>query len=174
MARTLPARLLFGQEFGQSPEALDYNARVTPMDRPGLKKARVTRLPAERAVRLWQCSDPLAIRLLASADVMSEGATRSEGSRSVYYGTTSIVLPVVSKGGHIPDESLNDSMRWCRADPHLRVRVLRLARREAAQRAGAVLGRMEAELRFVKLPKGLRIDVEVEAAVAVESLRRHA
>lgn len=146
---------------------------MTP-SRPGLKKARLARLPAERAVRLWQCNDPLALRLLAAADVMSEGATRSEGTQSVYYGTTSIVLPLASRGGQIPDEAVADAFAWCQADPHLRVRVLRLARREAAQRAGSNLSRMDAELRFVKLPMGLRIDVEVEAALAMESVRRRA
>jgi hypothetical protein len=105
---------------------------------------------------------------------MSEGATRKEGARNVYYGTSSIVLHGTSRGGQLPDASLSDALRWCQADPHLRLRILRLARREAAQRAGAELSRMDAELRFVKLANGLRIDVEVEAMLALESVRRRA
>lgn len=147
---------------------------MTPSDRPGLKKARAATLPTKRALRLWQCSDHIAVRLLSNADVMSEGATRKEGTRSVYYGTSSIVLHAVSRGGQLPDDSLSDALRWCQADPHLRLRVLRLARREAAQRAAADLSRMDAELRFVKLANGLRIDVEVEATLALESVRRRA
>jgi hypothetical protein len=112
--------------------------------------------------------------MLAVADVMSEGATRAEPNGSVYYGTSSILLPVCSRGGQIPDNRLEDALVWCRNDPHLRLRVLRLARREAAQRAGTHLTRMEAEIVFTKTPLGLRVDVEVEADVTRQTARRRA
>lgn len=127
-----------------------------------------------RNARLWQCSDHSAVRLLASADVMSEGAARRERGGSVYYGTTSILLPLRSHGGVIPDERLDEALHWSRTDPHLRLRVLRLARREAALRAGANLLRVEAELAFTTVNAGLRIDVEVEAALVADVARRPA
>jgi hypothetical protein len=144
------------------------------VDRPGLRKTQAAPLLAERSARLWQCNDHTAVRLLAGADVMSEGAARREQSGSVYYGTTSILLPLTSRGGAIPDDRLDDALRWSRTDPHLRLRVLRLARREAALRAGAGLLRLDAELVFSKAQTGLRIDVEVEAALAAEVTRRPA
>lgn len=147
---------------------------VTTAERPGLRKTRTTPLLAERTARLWQCSDHTAARLLSGADVMSEGAARLERGGWVYYGTTSVLLPTTSHGGSIPDERLDDVARWSQCDPHLRLRVLRLARREAAQRAGADLLRLDAELAFSKTKQGLRIDVEVEAAVAVAAARRPA
>jgi hypothetical protein len=139
-----------------------------------LRKTQGSPLLAERSARLWQCNDHTAVRLLSGADVMSEGAARREPTGSVYYGTTSILLPARSQGGVIPDERLDDALRWSRTDPHLRLRVLRLARREAAQRAGAGLLRLDAELAFTKAATGLRIDVEVEAALAVDLARRPA
>jgi hypothetical protein len=147
---------------------------VTSADRPGLRKTQAAPLLAERTARLWQCNDHTAVRLLSGGDVMSEGAPRRERGGSVYYGTTSILLPTQSRGGAIPDERLDDALRWSRADPHLRLRVLRLARREAALRAGASLLRLDAELAFTKTPAGLRIDVEVEAQLAAEVARRPA
>jgi hypothetical protein len=149
-------------------------ATVASADRPGLRKTRAAPLLAERSARLWQCNDHTAVRLLSSADVMSEGASRQERGGPVYYGTTSILLAVRSRGGTIPDERLDDALRWSRTDPHLRLRVLRLARREAALRAGAGLLRLDAELAFTKISAGLRIDVEVEAALAVDAARRPA
>jgi len=145
---------------------------MTP-ERPGLRKARPVLL-AQRTLRLWQSSDQAAVRILAGADVMSEGATRTESTGSVYYGTSSILLPLCSRGGQIPDNRVEEALVWCRNDPHLRLRILRLARREAAQRAGADLRRMDAEIAFTKSPLGLRVDVEVEAHVAHLTVRRRA
>jgi hypothetical protein len=50
-----------------------------------------------------------------------------------------------------------------RGHPHSRVRALRIAHREAAARAPATLGSVQCELRTAADPRGLRIDVDVQA-----------
>ncbi len=108
--------------------------------------------------------------MFEQADVMSEGAARQEGSRAVYYGTTSIVLPLVSRGGHIPDGHRGATLRLLACDPHARVRAVRIAWREAQVRAGAPLGQLRAELNFSMIDLGLKIDVDVEANQLEQSL----
>lgn len=105
---------------------------------------------------------------------MSEGATRNEGAGSVYYGTTSILLPLKSAGGQLPDEHFVDAAKVLSADPHLRLRALRLACREASLRANGRLRCVHAEMRFSQVQQGLQIDVDVEAvqATSIRSVLR--
>ncbi len=48
-------------------------------------------------------------------------------------------------------------------DVHIHVRALRCATREAQSRAPGMLGRTMCELKFREDPKGVRIDVDVQA-----------
>ena len=57
-----------------------------------------------RDVRLWRTADYRWRELFKSADVISEGAIKNELEGPVYYGTTSLLLPYVSRGGGVPDE----------------------------------------------------------------------
>jgi hypothetical protein len=92
---------------------------------------------------------------------MSEGAAKEErdGERT-WYGTTSLIL-------ELPVEtSLEDRAQLlaiAQKDLHAHVHALRSAHREAQSRAPAQLGRVACELRFSDDPKGLRIDVDVQA-----------
>ncbi len=100
---------------------------------------------------------------------MSEGATKSEGNHLVYYGTTSVLLALVSSGGQIPDAEAPDLARMLEVDPHARLRAIRVACREAQVRSGGVIGRVRAELAVRTDPDGIRVDIEVEAPVHRES-----
>ena len=133
-------------------------------DRPGPAKASPAPLLHKRNIELWASSDYRIRQMFEAADVMSEGALRNEKNGAVYYGTTSIVLLVVSKGGQIPDEALEQCLRLLRSDPHARLRAVRVAWREAAVRARVPLGQLRAELQFSTTPFGVKIDVDVEAA----------
>ena len=99
--------------------------------------------------------------LFADADVVSEGAAREEkdGER-VWYGSTSLIL-------ELPVEtSLEDReqiLAIAKKDVHAHMHALRCAHREAQSRAPGMLGRLACELHFVDDPKGLRIDVDVQA-----------
>jgi hypothetical protein len=99
--------------------------------------------------------------LFAEADVVSEGAAREEqdGER-VWYGSTSLIL-------ELPVEtSLEDRaelLAIAQKDVHAHMHSLRCAHREAQSRAPGMLGRLACELRFSEDPRGLRIDVDVQA-----------
>jgi hypothetical protein len=101
--------------------------------------------------------------MFEAADVMSEGAPRDERDGPVYYGMTSIVLPLESNGGHIPDTELTVIAKLLAHDPHARVRAIRIAWREAQVRSTFPLGQLRAELSFSATHNGVKIDVDVEA-----------
>jgi hypothetical protein len=116
-----------------------------------------------RRVERWQTTDYRIRQMFEAADVMSEGASRQEHSGHVYYGTTSIVLPTVSKGGYIPDAELSRMAFVLDRSPHARVRAIRIACREALVRSNRPLGPLRAELVFSCASSGVKIDVDVEA-----------
>lgn len=123
-------------------------------------------LVLRRSIDLWKSTDYRWRELFESADVMSEGAIRREQEGPVYYGSTSVLLPRASRGGAIPDEEVETVLRLLRADPHARLRAVRIACLEAQLRAGEALGPVRAELTVRRDSRGIRVDVDVEARVA--------
>jgi hypothetical protein len=132
---------------------------------PGPRKAQRHPVASSRTVEVWKCADYRWRELFEAADVMSEGAVRHELEGPTYYGTTSVLLPFTSRGGLVPDELARDVARLASKDPHVRVRALRIAWREASVRSVHPIGRMRAE--FVVRPdtRGIRVDIDVEAKV---------
>lgn len=102
---------------------------------------------------------------------MSEGAVRKELEGAAYYGTTSLLLPFVSRGGLVPDELARDLSRLVQRDPHARIRAVRIACREARVRSVHPIGRIKAEIVVRPDPRGIRMDVDVEARVVASTLR---
>lgn len=139
---------------------------------PGLKKTGGLPLLHQRTLELWQSSDYRWRELFEAADVMSEGATRTEPEGSVYYGSTSVLLPLASHGGLIPDDEVDHVLRLIAADPHARVRAVRIACLEAQLRSEGTLGRVRAELFVRRGGRGIRIDIEVEAPVEASEDRK--
>jgi hypothetical protein len=135
---------------------------------PGLRKTAGLPILSQRNLNLWQSTDYRWRELFEAADVMSEGAAREEPDGTVYYGSTSILLPLISGGGGVPDELVSEVARSLSVDPHARLRAVRIACREAQVRSPGPIGRVRAEL-FVRTdPRGVRVDVEVEARVFLE------
>jgi hypothetical protein len=100
-------------------------------------------------------------QLFASADAMSEGAVREESTgERIWYGTTSLILELPVETSLEDREQL---LLVAQKDVHAHVHALRCAHREAQSRAPGLLGRLSCELRFSDDPKGLRIDVDVQA-----------
>jgi hypothetical protein len=127
--------------------------------RPGLAKGRrppfvaVSRTPHVRTLDArWR-------EAFDAADTVSEGAARTEAKRRVWYGSTSLILLVETSS----DEERAFLAAVAERDLHVRTRALRLAMREATVRAGAPLGRSQCEIRFAVDPRGVRIDVDVQA-----------
>jgi hypothetical protein len=98
--------------------------------------------------------------LFECADAISEGAVKQEAAERVWYGTTSLIL------GLPVETSLEDRaflLEVAKKDVHVHVHALRCAHREAQSRAPGMLGRVSCELHFSDDPRGLRIDVDVQA-----------
>jgi hypothetical protein len=135
--------------------------------RPGLAKGRrVPLVTLSKSARV-RTSDSRWREAFEVADAVSEGAARVEGAHAVWYGSTSLILGV--------EASSDDERAFLAAvaerDVHVRTRAIRVAVREAAVRAGAQtgpgagcrLGRSQCEIRFAVDPRGVRIDVDVQA-----------
>ncbi|HWA78335.1 MAG TPA: hypothetical protein VG937_38635 [Polyangiaceae bacterium] len=137
--------------------------RDTP--RPGLAKAHSEPLLSRRALPLVKSSDYRLRELFEHADVMSEGKTRVEPDGATYYGSTSVLLTFVSRGGAVPDDGADEIVSLMSIDPHARVRAIRIACLEAQVRARAPIGRVRAEVAVRRDRRGVRMDVEVEARV---------
>ena len=140
-------------------------ARKPRIPGPGPVKAKGLALGTRRTLELWQSADYRLRELFEAADVMSEGATRSEPDGATYYGSTSVLLPYVSHGGQVPKDRARDIARLIASDPHARIRAIRIACLEAQVRSGAPIGRVRAELVVRREVRGIRVDVEVEARV---------
>lgn len=132
---------------------------------PGPVKAGPYSLVQSRAVEVFRSSDYRFRELFDHADVMSEGAIRNESDGASYYGTTSLLLPLASRGGIVPDELAERLSRLVTYDPHARLRAIRIACREARVRSVHPIGRIKAELVVRNDARGIRIDVDVEARV---------
>jgi len=131
---------------------------------PGIAKVRHPSPHASREMSLTHADDGLWALLFDNADIVSEGAVDREGEDLVYRGTTSIIL---STGvlGRADDPFVSRLAQVASIDPHLRLRAVRIARREAQVRAPSTLepAHMDVGIRFAD--GGVRIDVEVDAVV---------
>jgi hypothetical protein len=132
---------------------------------PGLVKIRSVPLTQRRSVELCTAHEGRFRDLLAAADVMSEGQVSIESGALVYHGTTSVILLRRSHGGHLPDRDVDALAVVLLRSPHLRLRALRVAHREATQRAGSTLGSAHAELRVEPGARGVVISIDVSAPV---------
>jgi hypothetical protein len=141
---------------------------------PGPAKTKALAIGRSRTLELWQSSDYRLRELFEAADVMSEGATRSEPDGSTYYGSTSVLLHFSAHGGVGPKERARELARLIANDPHARIRAIRIACLEAQIRSGAPIGRVRAELFVRPDARGIRVDVDVEARVFKNSERPRA
>jgi hypothetical protein len=129
---------------------------------PGLAKTKQAPLFHSRTLRLVASSDARWGKLFDTADVMSEGAPRGEGSERSYFGSSNIILLIAPEN---PDQTAQSLAGAVARDPHVRLRAMRVARREAAQRANAPLDRMRAEITVSACATGVAVHVDVEALV---------
>jgi hypothetical protein len=139
--------------------------------RPGLVKVRDAPLVARRSVELLAATEGRFRALLEAADVVSEGRTEAEGDALVYYGSTSVLLLRRSAGGGLPDPDLGMLAAVVRADPHVRLRVLRIAHREATARAGGPIDTLRAEIDVRAGARGVALLIEVMARLSRGHLR---
>jgi hypothetical protein len=127
--------------------------------RPGLVKGRRPQLVAVSSTPRARTNEAMWRDAFDEADAVSEGAARVEARGSVWYGSTSVILPLPAGS----DRERAFLVAVAERDLHVRTRVLRMAVREASVRAGSILGRSQCEMRFTVDPGGVRIDVDVQA-----------
>jgi hypothetical protein len=144
---------------------------MEPRPHPGLAKVRVAPLVRRRLMELITAESGPFRDVVEGADVVSEGRTEIEGGSLVYYGSTSVLLLRRGAGGALPDAEIEAMAALLRRDPHVRVRVLRIAHREAAARAGGPLGTVRAEIDVSPSARGVALLVEVVARLARGGLR---
>lgn len=111
---------------------------------------------------------PIAGRLtelLRDADVVSEGRVASGDAGLAYEGSTSLLLLTTPKARARVSEELAAIARFLALDPHTRVLAVRIAAREASQRAGGELDTLRAELSVRATPRGVELTVDVVAAL---------
>lgn len=137
-----------------SRTALDSVRGVTILLGPGLAKTQKPRLVVRLVRELYRLTPSGLESLLAAADVVSEGAPID----GVWCGSTSIDLP-------LPADASTAQLRALTHDPHLRVHVLRLARREASVRAPGPIETLRCEVSQRTERSLLRIVVDVEAVL---------
>jgi hypothetical protein len=135
-----------------------------PPTRPGLAKAKAAPLLVRRRIELGQLQDATLRELFAHADVMSEGSSRPDTGGLVYYGTTSVLLARERLGRDLDDAGLSAAAQFISADPHARVRAVRMACLEAQLRASGPLDRVMAVLSVRANARGVVMHIDVEAA----------
>ncbi len=123
---------------------------------PGIVKTRQAPILEEREPHLVRAADARWRQVLETADLVTEGAPREEATGRFWYGSTSILVPAE------PADAARLAGVATR-DLHVRLRALRTARREACLRAPGRLGRLVCEIRVRTDPRGVRIDVDVQA-----------
>lgn len=138
---------------------------------PGVVKVRHPRPVACRAVALLRADDALWAQLFEGADVVSEGAAEREGEVLIYRGTTSIILSgrVLS----MSDQQLALLARAATVDPHVKLRAVRIARREAQVRAPGSLHPTVMDVVVRLCASGVRLDIEVDAQVDASVAENH-
>lgn len=132
---------------------------------PGLAKTQGERALQYRAALLVR--GPIAhwAKLIETADVVSEGAMKDDGDIPTWYGSTSLVLML-----HEHDVKNREFLASIvTRDPHVRLRAMRIAVREASSRAPAPLGRALCDMRAVEDRRGVRIDVDLQAPLIVRA-----
>ncbi len=127
---------------------------------PGITKIRCLWPTATKEVRFHKATFALVEDWLAHADIVSEG--RADGG--AYYGSTHVRLPWARS----PHLAMRDhrAMEVLQCDPHLRVLVLRIARREAESRCPSALHIMRADLSFSTDPVGFVVVIDVDANIS--------
>lgn len=123
---------------------------------PGLRKATRPRVHSVKCVHLERLDANATRDWLDDASIVSEGGLH-DGTR--YYGSTYVTLP---DAGGLDARALAARVDL---DPHLRLRLLRVAHREATARAGHGLETMRAEIGIRATDRGVAITIEVEADV---------
>lgn len=130
---------------------------------PGIAKVARPSLVGRRSVELVSLCEGPWRGAIERADVVSEGRSQRDADGFSYFGSTSMLFKLIGAGGDLRPDEVAFAAAALRADPHVRLRALRIAHREATQRASAALGPMHAELFVQATTRGVELTIEVNA-----------
>lgn len=140
-----------------------------PVTLKGPRKARRVPLLITAQRHGFRLFDYRLAQLFDCADIVSEGARKLGNGASdpepAYFGTTSIVLSPHTADDATPPVPAELLLRIFAWDPHVRVRALRIACREARVRANGIIDQVRTEIAVSQAPTGIRIHVELEARI---------
>lgn len=119
-------------------------------------------------MELWTSEPGAMSDYVRTADVVSEGEVRDEGGKRIYYGSTSLLFVPSARTSMLPVGVLCARLS---NDPHARLLALRIAVREATQRAGAQPGSASAEIAFREGPSGVIVTVDVTLPLEAAALQ---
>ncbi len=112
---------------------------------PGLAKVRRAATVARRTLELVGLREGWFSTMIEEADIVSEGAVQVVDGVEAYFGSTS--LRCTLKLGADDEQDVSALAQLVGSDPNARLRLLRLAHREALSRAGQRrLGVLTAEI----------------------------
>ncbi len=129
---------------------------------PGLAKSGAPPFVVARHFVVARANDARWRAAFEAADSISEGAVRHEGKARVWYGSSSFILTL--RPGDDDAARLWLSEVAARSI-HIRTRAIRAACREASLRAPGALGEVTCETKVSPDPRGVRIDVDVQATL---------
>jgi len=132
---------------------------------PGVAKVRHPSAVRTRTVELIAGTDQYWSLLLEDADIVSEGKASEEQALVVYRGSTSILVADDRHGGKVPSWDVRAVVRLAGRDPHFRLRVMRLALREARSRCPGSMSSLAMDVNIFLDPRGIRADIDVEGEV---------
>ncbi len=137
-----------------------------------------------RDVQLLKVEEGWLANVLGNADVISEGSTVDEEGGAVYYGSTSIRCRLDVRATAAAAEEQLEPEAFAHAivfDPHTRLRLVRLAHREAVVRAGGPLNVMYAEMsarvlsaEVSKAGTEIQLAFDIDLSAALARLRKSA
>jgi hypothetical protein len=141
---------------------------------PGIANIRHPHPTTHRHVSLVRTDDSVWATLFEHADIVSEGSSELENDRWVYRGTTSIIVRCAIptsrrdlRADAPAKEQLDARVRAMMLDPHLRLRAVRVARREAQARITGTLDTVHMDIILLPEHGQIRITVDVDANVMV-------
>src|SRR5687768_4333817 len=124
--------------------------------KPDLAKTKKAHLFHSRTLHLVAASDARWGELFDAADVMSKKTPRGEGSERSYFSSSNIILLIRPENPDQTAQSLTDAMA---RDPHVRLRAMHVARREADQRANTPLDRVRTKISVSPCATGVTVHV---------------
>jgi hypothetical protein len=162
------------------PSAIDpagCPVSAAPAAGPSLAKPPPGRVVRHHTLELVAVLDGWWAHVLERADVVSEGAVVATPAGPIYYGTTSVRCRPEPRPEALRQLGAAELVRLLLADPHARLRVVRLVHREVAARASGPLGVVRIDLRSGAVAEPgssspvLEVAAEVTAQLGAEVAR---